>query len=243
MNVSCHACPIRKLSLFKPMRDGDVAAMDRFKTGELRIDPGTPLLLEGSGSAQLFTCLSGQGVRHKTLPDGNRQVLNFIFPGDFIGLQAAVMDEMQHSAEASTDMVLCVFDRSALYDFFRQHPERGFDLTWAAALEEHFLGDALVTLGQRTALERVAWAFVRVWLRLAPMMPDGARAVPFPHRQQDLADALGLSLVHTNKTLARLRSMQVAAWRDGELTISDWDRLCDLAQLPRDTSLPLRPLF
>ena len=80
-------------------------------------------------------------------------MVNFVFAGDFLGLQSALMGEMKHTTEATTDMVLCVFDRNELWNLFRTHPGRGYDLTFLGATEEHFLGDALATLGQREAIE------------------------------------------------------------------------------------------
>ncbi|MFT4149613.1 MAG: Crp/Fnr family transcriptional regulator [Paracoccaceae bacterium] len=241
MTTPCVDCPLRHLPCFVPMTDAEVAFMQRMKRGELVVDAGTTILLEGSASPQMFTVLDGVGLRYKTLEDGRRQVVNFAFPGDFIGLQAAVMGEMKHTFEATTRMRLCVFDRGDLWMLYRNHPERAFALTWLASVEEHFLGDALTTIGQRDAAERIAWAFVQIWRRLAVLGLASAGWVPFPYRQQDLADALGLSLVHTNKTLARLREAGLVSWAEGRLTVRDPKALEALARLP-DPPEP-RPLM
>lgn len=66
--------------------------MQRFKVGELVVDAGTPILLEGSNSPQLFTALRGMGLRYRHLTNGERQEINFVFPGNFLGLQAGLMD-------------------------------------------------------------------------------------------------------------------------------------------------------
>ncbi|MGB3246201.1 MAG: Crp/Fnr family transcriptional regulator [Sulfitobacter sp.] len=216
--------------------------MKRFKVGELAVESGTPLLSEGSSTPQVFTALSGMGLRYKTLENGERQVISFVMPGDFIGLQAAVMGEMQHSVEASTDMVLCVFDRSSLWDLFKQEPQRAFDLTWVAAIEEHFLGETVAALGQRTGTERVAWAMVRLFIHLSALDLRNDNAVPLPYRQQDLADALGLSLVHTNKILSSFRRKGLAIWKESKLTIPDLAKLADLASLDPEAE-PVRPLI
>jgi CRP-like cAMP-binding protein len=63
-----------------------------------------------------------------------------------------------------------------------------------------------------------------------------------PFRQQDIADALGLSLVHTNKTLSRLRERQLLSWSDGQLQIHDQEALMQLAQI-ESADLPQRPLI
>jgi len=240
--TKCENCPLRKQDLFTPMSRDDVSVMQRFKVGELVVDAGTPLLMEGSNSPQLFTALRGMGLRYKYLLNGRRQVVSLIFPGDFIGLQAGVMGEMGHSVEATTKMTLCVFDRSGIWNFFKDNPERAFDITWLAAVEEHFLGDALATLGQRNAIQSVAWALSKIVLRgqALGMMNNGQ--MPLPYRQQDLADALGLSLVHTNKTLAALRGRQLADWSDGTLRVNDIDGLAEVAMLD-DTSVRKRPIM
>ncbi|MEB8387812.1 Crp/Fnr family transcriptional regulator [Rhodobacteraceae bacterium KMM 6894] len=242
MATKCAHCPLRRSDLFVPHTDDDTRFMQRFKVGELAIDPGTTLLMEGSNSPQIFTALRGMGLRYKTLENGRRQVLNFVFPGDFIGLQAAVMAEMQHSVQASSAMTLCVFDRSEFWSFFKAHPSRAFDLTWLAAVSEHFMGETLTSVGQRDATERVAWALAKIMQRGIALGLAVDRAMPLPYRQQDLADALGLSLVHTNKTLAKLRDRQLANWSDGSLTVHDTTKLMRLAGMePEDPQQ--RPLM
>lgn len=229
--TDCKNCPLRKRSLFTPFTDDELAFMQSFKTGELRVDAGTTILLEGSNSPQLYTVLDGMGTRFKTLENGKRQVINFLFPGDFTGLQAALMGEMQHSVEATTQMTLCAFRRNDLWRLFRQHPQRAYDLTWIAAVEEHFLGETIASLGQRDATQRIAWALVRIHERLKAVGLGRDGAVPLPFRQQDLADALGLSLVHTNKTLKSLRAMGLARWNHGILELREFDTLADMAMI------------
>ncbi len=238
MAVTCSKCPLRQQKLFVPFSPDEVVFMERFKTGELTVDPGTTILLEGSNSPQLYTVFSGMGTRYKTLENGRRQVINFLFPGDFIGLQASLMGEMKHSVDASTPMTLCVFKRDDLWNLFKMQPNRGYDLTWIAAVEEHFLGETIATLGQRDASQRLAWAFLRIEKRLCAVglgvsRPNGV-TVPLPYRQQDLADALGLSLVHTNKTLSRLRDRQIVHWQDGTLRIINRAALADIAMAEPD---------
>lgn len=242
MTTACQACPLRKKPLFQQMSDDELVFMQKFKKGELSVQAGTTILLEGAASPQLFTVLRGQGLRYKTLEDGRRQVVNFVFAGDFLGLQSALMGEMKHTTEATTDMVLCVFDRNELWNLFRTHPGRGYDLTFLGATEEHFLGDALATLGQREAIERVAWALMRMWRRAEGLGLTGSGTAPLPWKQQDLADAVGLSLVHTNKTLARLKREGIAVWQDGRLALPNRTRLAEIAMYD-DGDIVQRPLF
>ena len=240
--VPCQRCPLRKRECFVPFTEDELAFMERFKAGELVVEAGTTILMEGSNAPQLFTVLYGMGTRHKTLENGRRQVINFLFPGDLIGLQAGIMGEMKHSVEATTSMKLCVFKRDQLWEVFRVQPARAYDLTWIAAVEEHFLGETIASLGQRDAMERIAWALLRMYQRLTALGLGKDGIVPLPFRQQDLADALGLSVVHTNKTLARLRADRVVSWAGGELRVHDLARLAETA-VAEPESLEQRPLM
>ncbi|MCC1493877.1 Crp/Fnr family transcriptional regulator [Cognatishimia sp. F0-27] len=242
MVTSCSNCPLRKLDAFKDISGAELTFMDRFKTGELEAQPGTEIMAQGQSSTHLFTCLRGMGLRYKTFENGHRQVIGFVMPGDFIGLQAGVMSEMEHSVEASTQMALCTFNRSDLWTLFKSHPSLAYDLTRIAALEEVFLGEALSVVGQLDAHAKVAWALQRFFTRLQAVGMGGDNHVPLPYRQQDLADALGLSLVHTNKTLARLREAQVATWVGSRLTVHDPDELAKMAHIDLAT-VRKRPLI
>jgi CRP-like cAMP-binding protein len=152
------------------------------------------------------------------------------------------MGELGHSVEATTKMTLCVFDRSELWSFIKADPERGFELAWLAAVEEHFMGAALPTVGQRTALQAGAWAVVKIYLRAQATGRGGDGAMRFPFKQKDLADALGLSLVHTNKTISILRSKQLLGWADQDVHIPDLEALAKVGLTT--TTLPkTRPIM
>jgi CRP-like cAMP-binding protein len=233
MTVSCDKCPLRQKALFVPFTPEEITFMMGFKTGEVTVEAGSTILVEGSSSPQLYTVFSGMGTRSTTLENGRRQVISFVFPGDFIGMQGRLMGEMKHSVEASTSMVLCTFRRTDLWKLFQTRPDRAYDLTWMAAVDEHFLGETIATLGQRDAVQRISWALLRIENRLRAVGLGGSDKtssfVPLPFRQQDLADALGLSLVHTNKTLARLRLARLADWSDGVLHVMDRKGLAEMA--------------
>jgi CRP-like cAMP-binding protein len=162
MVTDCSNCPLRKLETFDRLEGDELAFMQKFKVGELSVDKGTPLLMQGAKSPQLYTVLKGMGIRYIVLPNGRRQVVNFVTPGEFLGLQAGVMGEMKHSVDATTDMVLCVFDRAGLWTLFKQEPERAYDLTWLAAMQEHFLGEKLASIGQMSAEQRLCWSLLRL---------------------------------------------------------------------------------
>ncbi len=242
MTTQCRYCPLQRKEAFIRLTKEEIVFMQKFKSGELTVEPGTPILMEGSNAPQLFTALSGMGIRDKKLENGERQVINFVFPGDFIGLQAGIMGSMGHSVEARTHMRLCVFNRSEFWHFFKTHPSRAFDITWLAAIEEHFMGETLASVGQRTAIQAVGWALVKLFQRGSSLGMVTNNQMELPYTQRDLADALGLSLVHTNKTLGKLKDRQLASWSDKVLQINDLEALAKIAVMSLDGVQP-RPLL
>jgi CRP-like cAMP-binding protein len=240
--VPCEACPLRPLQIFRNFTPEELAFVSAFKSAELTAEPGTTLLMQGANSAHLYTLLSGWAFRYKTLPDGRRQILNFAFPGEFLGLQGSVADEMQHSVEVLTQAMLCVFPRDKLWDLYSHYPGLAFDITWLAAREEQLLDEQLLSVGRRSAIERVAFILLHLYQRAEEVGLAKDRKVVFPFTQQHIADTLGMSLVHTNKTLRRLYGMKLFSWRDRAFEILDWERLADLAVYDRGDKRP-RPLI
>ena len=242
VETDCQECRLRCRPLFVAMTADEIAFMRRFKTGEAHAAAGTEILSQGQDSGALHTVLSGLAVRSILLEDGRRQVISFVFPGDLVGLHSGLMGEARHSITAVTDMTLCTFPRGRIWNLFVKQPERAYDVTWMAAVEQHFLGETIATLGQRDATERVAWALVRIWRRLVALGMERHGAVPFPFRQQDLADALGLSIVHTNRRIVALRQAKLAEISARRLVMHDHAGLSRLAHLDMDRD-DVRPIL
>src|SRR5260221_4187706 len=227
--VPCEKCPLRDLHALREFSAKELEFVSEFKSGELNIQAGTNILLQGTNSAHLYTILSGWAFRHKTLPDGRRQILNLALSSDFLGLQESVNDEMQHSVEALTDMILCGFARVKLWNLYRDYPTLAFDVTWLAAPEEQILDEHLLSIGRRTAMERLAYLLLAVFLRAEEVGLTKGNVIQFPFTQQHVADMLGMSLVHTNKTLRRLSATKAIRWKDRRFELLDREALIKLA--------------
>jgi CRP-like cAMP-binding protein len=220
---------LRKLPVLREFSPEELAFISSFKSGELNVEAGTHILLQGTNSAHLYTVLAGWAFRYKMLPDGRRQILNFALPSDFLGLQGAVADEMQHSIESLTDMTLCIFPRERLWEIYTHYPSLAYDVTWIAARSEQYLDDSLVNIGRRTALERMAYLLLHLFARADELGLAKGNSIQFPFTQQHVADTLGMSLVHTNKTLKRLAASKTMRWKDRTFELLDRDGLAALA--------------
>ncbi len=232
--IPCRQCPLQHCPGLRPLEQRQLGYMQQFKTGEIRVDRGAALIRQGSRSAHLYTLLQGVLIRFRTLEDGRRQIVNFMFPGDLVGLQGAFDDPASHSIEALLDARLCVFVQAEFASLIGEHPQLGYDVIWLAATEETALEEHIVSLGQRTAKERVA--YLAVWLldrALATGLASSDNILPMPITQAQIADMLGLSLVHTNRTIGALGREGLVEWKSREICIPDMDRACELAQFDR----------
>ena len=215
----------------------EIDFIQSFLKKQIGISATKEIIPEGRPSGDLFTLLSGWAFRFRTLSDGRRQILNFLLPGDFVGLQERMTEKSPYGVEALTDVTLCVFPPERLWDLYGNHPGLGYDLTWMAAHEELIVDENLVSVGRRSATERIAMLLIHLYKRASSVGLAGPNGVPFPVTQEHIADALGLSLVHTNKTLRRLHKLGLHDISNNYLKLGD---LKEMQRLADYYGLPLR---
>ncbi|RYX89755.1 MAG: Crp/Fnr family transcriptional regulator [Comamonadaceae bacterium] len=215
----CNQCRLRETDAFSKVTATELEFINQLRTATIKVEPGRDIISEQKSTGKIYTLYSGWAFRYKTLSDGRRQIMNFLLPGDLVGLQEKFADGATSGVQAATEVMVCVFPQDGLWELFRQHPSLGYDVTWLAAREENMLDENLLTTGRRNAMERVAMLLLHLFRRAARvgMMVEGE--IEFPFNQQHIADALGLSLVHTNKTLRRLHRLGLHEVRDGRLRV------------------------
>ena len=222
--VPCRLCPLAACPGIRPHEPEEVPHIQAFKIGEIRLERGETLIEQDITRGGLYTLLDGVMMRYRSLADGRRQIVNFMFPGDLIGLEGAFGEAASHSVEALLHARLCVFDSPRYYDLIVARPSLGYDVTWLAAKEETALEEHLVALGRRSAKERVA--YLAVWLiqrARATCTADSHNRLEVTITQAQIADMLGLSLVHANRTLKSLQRDHLVLWRQGAIEVPDLD--------------------
>jgi CRP-like cAMP-binding protein len=242
MRVRCPQCPLRTRPAFKPKSAEEISYLDQLKRDHIRLAAGTDIIHPGQNNAELYTLFEGWAFRYNELPDGRRQILNFLLPGDLIGLQASLLEDAQHGVEALTAVELCVLPRNRMFQVFRDMPELAYDVTWLGARGESIVDDSLTSVGRRSAAERVAALIVTLFRRLQPLGLVRDNAFTFPLSQTHIGDALGLSLVHTNKTIARLKRLGFFSIPNGSIIVHDPEGLARFAQHP-DVDFAPRPII
>lgn len=244
-DTDCQHCPLRRMACFSVLPASELALIDQLKQAELARVAGDVLIEEGQSDGPLYTLLAGWAMRFKTLPDGRRQILNVMLPGDFIGLQQKMDDNASHGVQALTDVRLCSFGRGAIWQLHREAPSLGYDITWLAAHEQGLVDNNLLSVGRRNGMERVAAVLLALHHRAAPFQRDaGAAGLLFPLTQQHLADALGLSLVHTHRSLRKLQQRGLVLWQgERRLLLPRPAELAAVAKLDWPIARSARPLI
>ena len=242
MQLPCNECALRACGSFKPVTPEELGAINQIKREHLSMPAGGAIVRAGDEAPELYTLYSGWAFRFKTLSDGRRQILNFLLPGDLLGLQAAMFDAALHGIEALTEVELCVLPRRDVWALFGNMPALAFDVTWLGSREESIVDENLTSAGRRTAAERVAALMVALYKRAKALGLVAGETFAFPLTQQHIADALGSSLVHTNKTLARLRRLGMYQRANGMMTLTN-PRVLERIGKYYDQEMPLRPLI
>ena len=117
------------------------------------------------------------------------------------------------------------------------------DVTWIAAREEQLLDEGLLSVGRRTAMERLAYLLLAMFQRAEEVGLTKGNSIQFPFTQQHVADTLGMSLVHTNKTLQRLSATKTMRWKERKFEILDREALTRIANYEKPEPRARRPFI
>lgn len=220
---------LRKLGRFMELREPEVVCLRRMLGDEHIVPAHASLIVEDEPYERIFALKQGWAFRYKLLPDGRRQILNFLLPGDLIGVRASVFRVADESVDALTDVTVASFPAARIADLFRQQLRLGMAVFWSSAREHAMLAEHVASIGRRTAYERLAHLFMELLVRLQAVGLADDRSYQLPLTQELLADALGLSIVHVNRTLRRLRTDSLLAIDGGQIVITDIDGMSEAA--------------
>ncbi len=221
---------MRNDTLCAPLSDGEIAVVEHFKSGNRMLSAGVDLYSQGEVCSDLFTLLDGWVFLYQILADGRRQILDFALPGAFLGFQPDLDSPASHSAGCLTDVAVCVFPRENLFGLFRSHPELALRMAWITARDGALAREHLTNVGRRSARERVAHLLLELFHRVRRKAGDSTvNTIELPLTQEHIADALGLTTVHVNRTLRGLRQAKLLDISGRTLTVRDAALLAEIA--------------
>lgn len=234
----------RKLGAFVAMSDEELAVLDRLHRRRKTFKAGQDLVHQGQSEQAAYILATGWVVSYKIQPDGSRQIVDFQIPGDFLGLRSVLLHASDHGIEPIVDIEAAEVLVSDLLQAFAQTPRLATAILWAVSRDEAMVVEHLVGLGRRDADARMAHFLLELGVRLSLVGLGTRQGYGCPLTQYHLADALGLSAVHVNRVLRKLREDGLVTFRDGYVTFDDYKRLVALADFDPaylDQSRPLLP--
>ena len=187
----------------------------------MRISPRRDLIRQGATPLNVYLIQDGWASRYKSLPDGRRQVVDFLIPGDLCDLNIYILSRMDHSIGAITALDVIEIPREELESLIDRHPQIIRALWWQELVSKSCHREWIVNVGARSAEERLAHLLCEIFLRLEGIGATEGHSCDLPLTQGDLADATGLTAVHVNRTLQKLREKGLISLTERKLTIPD----------------------
>ena len=180
---------------------------------------------EGDRPGECTLIVDGFFCRHKIIGDGQRQILSFHLPGDVPDLQTLLIDRLDFSLGALVPSQVAFITHAALREAMEEAPAL-CSIFWRTTLLDAATSRGWISsIGRRPAYQRMAHLFCELYVRMRALGIAEGGGFQLPMTQIELADALGLSPVHINRTLQQLRRDGVIVSRGKYLGFNDWNRL------------------
>jgi CRP-like cAMP-binding protein len=224
---------IRKLTAAGPLTEHEIRVIEQSDVRPLAQD--TDIFSEGDAMGDVLFLREGWAYRYRLLADGRRQVVNFLIPGDLIGPFTPTAKQF---AATLTTSSLCRLARRDLADAIRDRPAFSAAVEAMIAAEYDLLAERTVSLGRRNAKERLSHLLLELSERLKRVGLVAKDSFALPLTQEMIGDALGLSVVHVNRTLRALREEGLASVGYGRATIHDREALSRVANSEDGSHVP-----
>jgi len=193
---------------------------------------GSTLYVEGDNCKELFILLDGWVSVSRALENGRRLILNFLLPGSFPGFQTDLSAPMENTAQCLTASVVCAFPKKEFAKILEWNSPLALSLGWSKAEDEKKMQDNLINIAMRPARARLAHFLLNMHCLHVQSYPEQECGEVFlPLTQQDIADTLGLSLVHTNRAFRALHRERVVIFRKNRMQVQDLPQLQAIASL------------
>lgn len=200
-----------------------------FRRDDIIVRTGEPL-------ENAYIIEKGWAIRYLELADGSRQIVNFLLPGDIFDLQVFVSETADHSVQIVSDVTAHKVRPKDFASLFVQTSALSLALWWSSVQEEAILREQIVRNGRRSAKKRIVHMLLELQRRLEISMPSHGNTTnrQFPISQQILADALGLTSVHTNRVLRQLRHDDLISTSNRLIVLQDVKALTEMIDYDSD---------
>lgn len=203
---------------------------------------GEDLVSEGERPGHSCLLLAGFTARYKLTGEGTRQITALHIAGDFVDLHAFLLKTMDHGVVALSRCHVAFVDHGDLKAVTESHPHLT-RMLWLDTLVHGSIHRAwIVALGRRSKASHLAHIVCELYVRLRAVHQVNGWSFHLPLSQNEMADVLGLSLVHMNRVIQSLRRDGLISWANHTVTILNWERLKEVAEFdPTYLSLSAEP--
>lgn len=212
---------IDKLSGFAPLAAEEIAALAVATSNPRTIASRKDLIREGDRPGPVFVVLDGWVCRYKILPNGSRQILAFLMPGDSCDLHIGLLAEMDHGIQTITAAKVATIERTAMDELMEKHRGIARAMYIGQLIDEGTMRAWITSMGRRSSTERVSHLMCELYLRARNIGLNEERSLVMPLSQLLLADALGMTPVHLNRVVKKLREAGVMTLSRNSLRIED----------------------
>ena len=227
-----------KLSMFASLNASDQVALDSLVADEALVAKGKDLTVEGEFASTIFLIKEGMAMRYHMLPDGGRQIINFLIPGDLCSMHVFASRTRDHSIGAITPIRVASIPHKSMAQLLAHHPNVDTALSWVAMQEEAMLRERVISLGRRDARGRIAHLVCELFWRHKALGLTNDQAFRLPLTQTELGDALGLTTVHVNRVMGALRERKLMGMKQRKMCLLDLLRLQEIAGIEEDYLRP-----
>lgn len=224
----------RKLNALRFLSVDGIAYLESLQARTVDLDAGSEFVTDGDPMKTSFIVQSGWAIRYILLSTGRRQIISYALPGDILGLHADFRRNATYSAAALTPLRVATVEPKRLTDLHRLYPDVAAGLNWCSTREHAILGDQAMRLGRLAADQRIIHLILELWHRLKLIGENDGRRLDVPMTQTDIADTLGLSVVHTNRQLSKLRQAGRITMEHKQIRLNDFDRLIEMSEFNPD---------
>ena len=224
----------RKLSLFVPLSESDRKVLNALSTGEEHFPADVDIITDGMVPRSVFLVQQGMAIRYRDLPNGGRQIITFLIPGDLCDPHVFLLKTMDHSIGTITPVRIAALSREELTKTFATRPRISAALWWSSMQEESMLRERIISLGRRDARGRIAYLLCELFWRHTSMGLAQGEVFHLPLTQTELGDALGLTPVHVNRVLRDFREQRLIAMEHKLLRMLNVNGLQDIAGFSKD---------
>jgi CRP-like cAMP-binding protein len=216
---------VRRWSQYVPISDDDRQALFDLPLTYRPFGKDSYLVREGQKAVDCTLLLRGFAFRHKVVRNGSRQIISIHIPTEFVDLQNGLLEIADHNVQCLSPCEVAVIPRAALMGLAADRTAIRLAMWIDTLIDSSVFREWVVNVGRRDSRTRIAHLLCELALRLDRIGANQEGTFEFPLTQEQLADATGLTPVHTNRTLQMLRRDGLILLTARSLTVLDWDRL------------------